>query len=338
MSRCLHKKLIIRCKDSNAHTEKQLLFGELLLQWCNKKKGNLKKSTADKYEYMISTHIIPELGKIPVGSLNSTLISNFTDKKLSAGRLDSRGGLSPAYVRFMCVIIQAAINYGVENDLCCYHFIKITKPHSDKKEPEIFSLSQQKLLENKLFNDINETKLGILISLYMGLRIGEICALKWDKVNLIDNDILVCSTVVRLNDKSISGKATKLIIDSPKTKSSIRKIPIPPFLVPLMHAVKNVSSSEYVVSQNDTFVNPKTFENRYKKILVNVGIPQLNYHALRHTFATRCIEVGMDMKTLSELLGHANVSTTMNIYVHSTMEQKRIQMEKLSDFFVTQNK
>ncbi|MBQ8475281.1 MAG: site-specific integrase, partial [Clostridia bacterium] len=223
-------------------------------------------------------------------------------------------------------------------NICRPPAVKIRKPHSDKKEPEILSLSQQKRLETKLFRDTNETKLGILISLYMGLRIGEICALKWEDVNLIDNELLVCATVVRLHDKSTSGKITKMIIDSPKTKTSIRKIPIPPLLIPVIRSIKNVSVSPYVISRKETFVNPRTLEYRYKKLLEAADIPRLNYHALRHTFATRCIEVGMDMKTLSELLGHANVSTTMDIYVHSTMEQKRKQMEKLSNYFLTQNK
>lgn len=332
------KNLIIRCANSKQQPPKKLLFGELILQWCEKKEANHKGSTADKYKYIISTHILPELGEIPVDNLKSSVIAEFTERKLSTGRLDSKGGLSASYVRLMCVMIQAAIDYGVEHNICRPPAVKIRKPRSDKKEPEILSLSQQKQLESKLFSDINETKLGILISLYMGLRIGEVCALKWENVNLIDNELLVCSTVVRLNDKSTSGKATKMVIDTPKTKTSVRKIPIPPLLISVMHSVKASSASPYVVSKDETFINPRTLEYRYKKLLESVGIPRLNYHALRHTFATRCIEVGMDMKTLSELLGHASVSTTMDIYVHSTMEQKRRQMEKLSNFFVSQNK
>lgn len=332
------KNFIIRCTYAKPNPYKQLLFSELLLRWCDKNEMNHKGSTADKYKYIIATHILPELGEIPVDNLSSTVISDFTEKKLTVGRLDNKGGLSPSYVRLMCVIIQAAIDYGIEHQICHPPAVKIRKPHTDKKEPEILSLSQQKQLETKLFEDINETKLGILISLYMGLRIGEICALKWENVNLSDNELFVCSTVVRLNDKSASGKITKMIVDSPKTKTSTRKIPIPKILVPVIHSVKKASESPYVISRNETFINPRTLEYRYHKLLESAGIPRINYHALRHTFATRCIEVGMDMKTLSELLGHASVSTTMDIYVHSTMEQKRRQMEKLSNFFGGQNK
>ena len=125
------------------------------------------------------------------------------------------------------------------------------------------------------------------------------------------------------------GTATRLIIDPPKTKSSLRDIPLSRQLMAVLLPLYEKRRSEYVISDKSGFVSPRTYEYRFHRVLDRCGLPSINYHALRHTFATRCIELGVDVKTLSEILGHANVSTTLNTYVHSSMERKREQLEKL---------
>ena len=177
--------------------------------------------------------------------------------------------------------------------------------------------------------NIDQTKAGIYIALYAGLRIGELCALSWDDVDLESQIIHIRHTVTRICQKNRDAEKSSLIIDVPKTKASIRDIPIAQILLPILSYMKTQSTSKYVVSLHADFTSPRTFDYRYKKVFHELGIPEINFHALRHTFATRCIEVGVDVKSLSQMLGHSNVSITLNTYVHPSMDAMRNQMQKL---------
>ena len=181
-----------------------------------------------------------------------------------------------------------------------------------------------------MLRDMDETKLGVYISLYTGLRIGEICALSWEDIDLSNGLLYVRHTLSRVLCEENGKRRTVLIIDQPKTQSSLRKIPINSDLLRILNEMYPKAESRYVVSNQASFVSPRTYEYRYCKILQESGIHHINYHALRHTFATRCIEVGVDIKSLSEILGHSNVSITLNTYVHSSMDLKRSQLEKLT--------
>ena len=167
-----------------------------------------------------------------------------------------------------------------------------------------------------------------MISLHAGLRIGEVCALKWSDVDLEERIIHIRATVSRVG-RTDGTKGTMLTLGSPKTNASIRDIPISSVLFNVLKELHNTSASPFVISETDTFMSPRTYEYRYHRILKQCDIPKINYHALRHTFATRCIESKMDVKTLSEILGHGKASVTMDIYVHSSMDRKRAQMEDM---------
>lgn len=185
-------------------------------------------------------------------------------------------------------------------------------------------------MENLCLAETDETKVGVLLSLYAGLRIGEVCALTWGDIDLDERIIHIRHTVSRVNKNIENGaKSTTLIIDRPKTKSSFRDIPLCSKLIPVLAELKKRTASPYVISNREQFISPRTYEYRYHKLLRASGTTDINYHALRHTFATRCIEAGVDVKSLSEILGHADASITLNTYVHSSMERKRIQLEKL---------
>lgn len=305
-------------------------FGNLLALWIADNKVRLKASTIYRYQYLIDTHILPELGIRSVDSITSTVINSFLANKLQNGRLDGSGGLSAAYVRSITLVINSALRFGREQGLCSLIGLKINKPTIAPKELPILSVEQQSVLESMLQIDTDETKLGIFISLYAGLRIGEVCALTWNDIDLKNKIIYVRNTVVRV--KAAEGDSAKsyLIIDSPKTAASLRCIPICSTLMPVLLSCKSKTTSSYVVSSTDSFVSPRTFDYRFKRILDACQIPRINYHALRHTFATRCIEAGVDVKSLSEILGHGNVSITLNTYVHSSMDLKRIQLEKIA--------
>ena len=305
------------------------LFSEILELWITDNRIHLKNATIYRYSYLIETHILPELGAIQVDQITSSTINAFLAKKLSDGRIDGRGGLSTAYVRSIMLVINSALQFATENRLCNPLLTQIHKPPLQSKELAVLSKDEQRKLESVLLTDMNETKLGIYISLYTGLRIGEICALSWEDIDIANRTIYVRHTLTRIRVIENGKTVTKNSIDTPKTKSSLRCIPICSPLVPVLNDYLQNITSEYVVSNKAGFVSPRTFEYRYKKIMKESKISFINYHGLRHTFATRCIESGVDVKSLSEILGHANVSITLNTYVHSSIELKRAQMEKL---------
>lgn len=306
-------------------------FKEVLLLWLETNRLNYKGATESKYQYLMETHIIPELGEIKVSKISTLVVNDFLNRKLQNGRLDRKGGLSPSYVRSMMLIINSALEFAVHEQMCKPLHTPIYKPSLVKKELQILSVREQKKFESHLFHKPDETKLGILISLHTGLRIGEICALKWENIDFTEKVIHIRATIARVKQsQEDGGQGTHLVIDKPKTKASIRDIPIPSVLMPILKEIKQRSSSVFVISGKDSFLSPRTYEYRYHRLLDECGIQSINYHALRHTFATRCIEVGVDVKTLSEILGHANVATTLNTYVHSSMDLKRSQIEKLN--------
>lgn len=304
-------------------------FEEVILNWYNANRLRYKGATDTKYNYLISRHILPELGSVPAKEINAAVISNYVYKKTYSGRLDGKGGLSPSYVRTISYIIGAAVDFGVLGGMIPPLKGKISNPPVSRHDPRILDRHEQRELEKYLLCNMDETALGIYITLYTGLRIGEVCALSWEDIDLDCQLIHVRNTVSRVRNSDSGLFPTSLIIDRPKTKSSFRLIPISSRLLPVLIKMKSISRSQYVVSSTDSFVSPRTYEYRYHKLLKTIGLSPINYHSLRHTFATRCIESGVDNKTLSEILGHSNVYTTMNIYVHSSMELKRLQLEKV---------
>lgn len=305
-------------------------FSNLLALWIADNQVKLKASTIYRYQYLIDTHILPELGIRSMDTITSTVINTFLSDKLEHGRLDGSGGLSAAYVRSITLVINSALRFGIDQGLCSGVGLKINKPTVTPKELPVLSASQQVILEKWLQTDTDATKLGVLISLYTGLRIGEICALTWNDIDLKNKVIYVRKTVVRVKSAAGEQSKTHLIIDTPKTAASLRCIPICSTLLSALLSFAPKTASQYVVSSTASFVSPRTYDYRFKKLLDNCHIPHINYHALRHTFATRCVEAGVDVKSLSEILGHGDVSITLSTYVHSSMDLKRIQLEKIT--------
>lgn len=303
-------------------------FREVLSLWSQKNRIQKKGGTIVKYDYLIEKHILPDLGNYSMNALSPSVINQFLLRKLENGRIDKSGGLSSSYVRTLTIIIEAAIKYAVELNLCSICVGSITKPAISKKVPPILDINQQALLEQHALSDLTPSNAGILLSLHTGMRIGEVCALRWDEIDMDNRVIHVKHTIARVPDTENAGK-TKLIVDTPKTPSSNRDIPISSKLFPILCRVKERSCSDYVISNTVSFTNPRSYEYMFHKATKFCSLSSINYHALRHTFATRCVEAGMDVKSLSEILGHASVSTTLDTYVHSSMQQKREQIEKI---------
>ena len=297
--------------------------------WLKDSQLGLKGASLYRYENLLNTHILPTFGNQYIDKITGTDVNSFLASKLVSGRVDGQGGLSPSYVRSIMLVMKAVLSYASENRMRIPLQSKISKPQSVAKELPVLTQRDQKLLVNLCLTQIDETKVCVLLSLYAGLRIGEICALEWKDIDLENDLIHVRKTVSRVSSTGKSAQRSTLVITRPKTVASFRDIPICSWLVPVLKQLYETRRSSFVASSQAEFVSPRTFDYRYHKLLSAAGIQTINYHALRHTFATRCIEAGVDVKTLSELLGHTDASITLNTYVHSSMERKRSQLELL---------
>ena len=321
------REIVVVYGSSKTVSRKDIRFKEILTLWLDNNRVHLKAGTVNKYQQLIEKHILPELGEVHVADISPSIVNSFMMKKLSEGRLGSEGGLSASYVRSMSIVVNSALKYAALEGYCEPFKTPIYKPSLVKKELSILTKEEQKRLETALLEGLNPTKAGIFLSLKTGLRIGEVCALRWEDVDFDAQVIKVRHTIVRIKEKE--GK-TALILDTPKTKSSLRDIPIFSSLLPVLKQIEKNRKSDFVISSEESFVSPRTYENRYHQVCKQAGIRRVNYHTLRHTFATRCIEAGVDVKSLSEILGHANVGITLNTYVHSSIDMKREQLEKLN--------
>ena len=293
-------------------------IGYDICRWLNSVKIRCKKSTYSNYMYIVNARIIPEFAMLKKKNITSELIDRYTMKLLNKGLL-------PKTVKDILIILQQILISGGVN-------IKISMPKIPKNEIQILKKEEQLLLEENLLKDLNKTKMGIYLCLYTGLRIGEICSLKWENIDLNNKKIRVKNTITRIKNFNENNKfkKTMIIIDNPKSSSSIRDIPLPRFIVPLLKTIDiNIKPSNYLISGTDKFIETRTFFNRYKKILKEINLEKYNFHALRHTFATRCIENGCDPKTLSEILGHSSVKITLERYVHPNYENKVRMMNQL---------
>lgn len=329
------KDKLLQAKHTNeiglSSTNKEKKFSEVLYLWAETNRIRLKGGTEQRYDYLIRTHIMPELGGLKLSQITATKVNAFLKEKLTNGRLDGTGGLSAAYVSSIMIIVNSAISFAIAEHMCLPLKTPIYKPKTEKCDLEILSLNEQLKIEQYIRENLSPTNIGILISLYTGLRIGETCALTWDDIDLANQVIHVRHTVARIKNNSNDAQTkTILIIDEPKTKASKRDIPIPSAILQVLVEYRNISCSNYVVSDKSMFVSPRTYEYRYHRALDQCGVAPINYHALRHTFASRCIAVGVDVKSLSEILGHRDSTITLNTYVHSSIELKRCQMEKLT--------
>ncbi|MGN1157576.1 MAG: tyrosine-type recombinase/integrase [Agathobacter sp.] len=309
---------------------KDILFGQLLSDWLFFIKAQVKESTFAKYQFNVKRHIDPVLGAYPVDQITTAVIDNFSTEKLQKGKLTGKGGISPKTLNSLLSIIKMVLTFGQERGICSRNLIKIHNVRQTLPEILVFPKSEQDILETYLVANMCYVTLGILISLFTGLRIGEVCGLKWSDILFEEGILRVGRTVMRINDiDSNSTNKTKLMIETPKTECSKRCIPVPQFLLHFLLEYKHTPDS-FLLTGTTKCMEPRNYYRCYKRILKKCGLEQYNYHALRHTFATRCIESGFDIKSLSEILGHADVNITLRRYVHPSMELKREQMERLA--------
>lgn len=310
----------------------ELLFENYVSQWLEWKKHQIKDSTYCTYVRLIKAQILPGLGKMTLQQLTREKIKHFFAERAVNGRCDGKGGLSSKTISDIYILLNSIFDYieghyQYENPIKNLKISGINRVSVDPLNEMEYRALTLYLLE------LNTTEaLGVLSSLYMGLRLGEICALRWKDIDLESRIFRIRHTIYRVLAEN-SGKKTALTISSPKTLASVRDIPIPEFMYPLLKE-KMSSPEDYLLTGSPFYIDPRTYQNHFKRILRDCGMRNITYHCLRHTFATNCVILNFDIKTLSEILGHANTSITLNRYVHSSLHQKQRQMQKLSNLFL----
>ena len=295
---------------------------EIAEVWKEYKRPYVKQSTMAAYVLILENHVLPEFGDND--SLHEHDVQAFVLKKIEHG-------LSAKSVKDILIVLKMVMKFGVKNEWMNHYEWDIKFPvNSQPKELEVLSVANHKKILDYVQHNFTFMSLGIYISLSTGLRIGEICALKWSDINVADGKITVQRTIERIYMVEGEKKHTQLVINTPKTVNSCREIPISKELLAMVKPMKKVVNADfYVLTNEDKPTEPRTYRNYYNRLMEKLDIPKLKYHGLRHSFATRCIEAGCDYKTVSVLLGHSNISTTLNLYVHPNMEQKKRCINKM---------
>lgn len=323
------RQQILREQKQNNNNKK---FIELTEAFLLQKEYKIKHSTYIHYKDIIDTHIIPYFGNCNLSSISSINIEAFTNQKLKNGKINGNGGLSPKSVKDILSVLRQILKYGIEKNILSDEVLNFGVPRVPSKNIETFTKEEIKILEKQCLQSEEHYATGILICLNMGLRIGEVCALKYSDVDFNCGVLNVTKTMMRTKENANSTK-TVIRIDEPKTQNSIREIPLPKVVCKKLLHQRLLTGCEdaYIITGEEYYLEPRTYYEKYKKFLEECGISPHSFHCLRHTFATVCIEKGFDSKTLSEILGHSDVKVTLNRYVHPSMQRKRDCMALLSD-------
>lgn len=293
-------------------------------EWFESGKKRFKESTCVKYKNILDRHIKPRLGScFPLG-MNDALIDQFANELLYEEEL------APKTVKDILVVVRSILDYTARRFPETFPRININYPKESKKEMRVLSREEQTRFSKFLLDDMDASKFGVFLALLTGIRIGELCALRWENISLKDNTIKICSTLQRLKDVSSNQeRKTKIVISSPKSDTSTRTIPITESVAGLCRKMNPQSPAAFVLTGTSHYMEPRTLQYRMERYTEICGLEGVHFHTLRHTFATRCVEVGFEIKSLSEILGHANTTITLDRYVHSSMELKRDNMNKL---------
>lgn len=316
--------------------EKEVLFEEILDIWLEEIRQTHAISTYVKYTHIIKKYIEPYVQETPVQQITPEYLRKFSDAWNDVSDLSAKPkgvNRSNSMVQTAMMIMNMAMKKAFAKGMID-EWSGISCGRKKKKTlVQVLSTPEQIKLEKYIKETWNQTGFGIYLCLYTGMRLGEVCALKWENIHIQEGYLLVCSTVQRLSIAQENGRNKSiLILSSPKSNSSVRQIPFPSFLIPLLEEKLKTTGRDgfLLASKSKGPMDPRTFQYQYKRFLHQAGIPYYNFHTLRHTFATRCITSGMDPKTLSEILGHADIKITMDYYFHSSFEFKKNQIEKLT--------
>ena len=324
----LKRTEVVQEKGSLPKTsQKDISFAAIADFWLISVKSSVKESTWIKYRNTVNCQIIPRIGEKNISTIDYETVFGICSDMLASGGTAGEG-LSSKTVSDALSIIKAIIKYADRLKFITDRTALDVSVKLKSSKLRVFSQVEEHLLFEYLSKELDCTNLGILICMFTGIRIGELCSLTWEDISLESNTIHIHRTMQRIQTPEGLTK-TKILIAEPKSQCSVREIPVAKTLRDFLEMYQE--NEGYVLTgKKDIFIEPRTMQNRYKTILKTCGISNANFHTLRHTFATRCIEVGFDIKSLSEILGHANVNITLNRYVHPSMELKKKNIDKLS--------
>ena len=294
-------------------------------EWLALQRSEVRGSTYVKYCTILEKHIKPRLGNCYPLALSTQTVEDFKWALLDAD------GLSPKTVKDVMVVLRSVVGYTAKQFPGSFPSLEFHYPKPDKKEMSVLTVAEQRKLTSYLLADLDDCKRGVLLALLTGMRLGELCVLKWENVSLTERTIRVCATVQRLRNTDADTECkTKLWVGKPKSDSSCRMIPLSDSAVALCRKAAHRSPNTYVLTGTQEPMEPRTLQYRFEKYTRDCGLEGVHFHTLRHTFATRCVEVGFELKSLSEVLGHANTSITLDRYVHPSLDLKLENMNKLA--------
>ena len=309
--------------------KKQMTIAECMDIWIKNEHNYIKESSYALYLTIIEKHLKVYFKNRKINTISNKDFESFIINKLKFGRLDGKGGLSRKTVKDMVIILKAVLNFAMKQKIIKRKDFDYKIPQDKTlKKVDIFTFEERLKIFKYAKNHLDSKTLGILICLCTGLRIGEICALKWEDIDLRNGFININHTIQRIYTSKI--KKSKIVISSPKTENSRRKIPIASELNLILEKFDR-NKDFYVISGSKKYIEPRTYRKFFKKILTILNISKLKFHSLRHTFATQAIENNIDYKTISEILGHSCVNITLNLYIHPNLEYKKKCMNVIFD-------
>ena len=296
-------------------------FEDIAKEWLESKKKKIKKSTYFNYEYKIYKYLMPTFCNCKVRKLKKYDYAEFVE--MLEEKYENKT------IRDILNVLKAILKYANNKYNCQIKYENIELPKLENKKLKILTKREKNKIEKHCLKEKSLRSIGILICLNTGIRIGELCALKWKNIDFGERTIYISHTLQRVYSQK--NKKSKVIIDKPKTDSSIRTIPMSNKLYEILKVMKKEYDPEsfLLTGKEYKYIEPRTFQNSYKEILQMLKIKPYKFHILRHTFATECVEVGMDIKSLSEILGHSDINITLNRYVHSSYKMKKKYLEKL---------
>lgn len=324
-SEAKHKRIIEQNLNIKQMKKKaNMSFGEVAEEWLETTRNSVKESTYTRYVRIVQKHLVPRLSYKSVMAIEASDINRIINEMLNS----SSNPLSPKTVVDIICVFKSIAKYGKAKKYFYIDLDLIKYPPKDKKMVKVLDRHTIIKLEKSLVSSEEVMSVGIIFALYSGVRIGELCGIKWEDIDLKNLTVTINRTIERIADLSPSVNKTKVIINTPKTDSSRRVIPIPKFLKKVLQK-HSKNGNCYFLTGTEKYIEPHSCYIKYKKILSDNNIDHYSFHALRHTFATRCVEAGVDIKSLSEMLGHSSINTTLSVYVHPSLEQKRLQLEKV---------
>ena len=296
----------------------ELILSEIATEWLIELLKDYKYSTYTKYKNIYDQHIHTQFSDVRINCLTNEYINDHIESVLS-----------PSIIKSIYTVLNHIYAFAMKRYHIEERYFKRITGRKTNQSIDILDVSEQAKLLRGLFDETDVYKLGIYICLSTGLRLGEVCALKWCDIDMNLKLLHVNQTVQRLPSKDETSK-TILLEKSPKSFHSKREIPISNQLYELFEKFYNTKT--YVLNGNKP-MEPRTLQYQFQKILEACEIRKTSFHTLRHTFATNCIQTGADIKSVSEVLGHSDVKITLNRYVHPSMNSKREYLNSLSSIY-----